>query len=218
MIMLVLLMAYLVFGFMISIWVSNMVGRYTKSRGVRYSLFLLCCSLIFGEEIYTFVAWRTKCSFESGVYVYERVPVKGVFLEGPVSSGVAQPYLSDSYFGRENFYEFVEGEYSGQLNRYSYKDGGVFTEKLTSVDDLKSEYGISTRKIEGYPKSPWSITSSVYQLVSGRKIGEVVQFGYHGGAVVYFLRKLAGADKEGSVNYCGSRYNFPASVIPPITR
>jgi hypothetical protein len=62
--------------------------------------------------------------------------------------------------------------------------------------------------------SPWKVSQSIYEIDSGKVIGESTRYGYSGGAAFSFLRKITGADKEGSAEYCGATQSFIHDVIP----
>lgn len=208
-----LVAAYLVFGVGMCVFSAWLLKRLSKRNWIAGAALVLVGAAVFGEEIFTFLNWQYKCRSEAGVHVYTRVPVSGFLMDGAVSKGVAREFLGKGTYGREMIYDFVEGYESGKLHRYTSIDGGrgVAAEVVT---EIKSAYGLSVAKIDGYPRSPWKISRVVYELYSGNVAGESKRFGYHGGLIISYLRRMSGADKEGSASYCGVGRGLISGAIP----
>lgn len=202
----------------VAIFLCVLSARWTRKRfnstTLGAAVFLLIFMAFLGNELFVLGEWKYKCASTSGVTVYQRVPVKGFLLKEGTGKGAVREFLqNDSIFGRGS-YEFVEGEKSGQLYHYTAGQTGSFDVNSEIVSEPESKYALSGVKIEGYPASPWKVSQSIYEIDSGKVIGESIRYGYKGGAALTFLRKITGADKEGSAAYCGATRNFLHDVIP----
>ena len=128
--------------------------------------------------------------------------MEGFFIEGEVGAGVAREYLKLSIYKPHELYRFVEGEESGQLYRYTAGSDEEFDIKKEPISKPSSKYAYSTMRIIQYPHYVWSMERS---------------FGYKGATIIRFMRKVTGANFEGSSDYCGGGSSLLIiQTLPPI--
>jgi hypothetical protein len=170
----------------------------------------------FGNEIYGYWNWQHLCKTEGGLHIYKQIPVDGFFIDGSVGTGSAREYLKPTYGGRRNLYKFVESENNNQLHRYSAGPGDEFDIQDEVIDKPSSLYTMSEKVVFYGLHHVWSNERSIYNMTTQERLGTARSFGYQGATVVRFLRKITGADREGSASYCGDTRGFPEAAIPPI--
>lgn len=143
--------------------------------------------------------------------------MEGFFIEGEVGAGVAREYLKLSIYKPHELYRFVEGEESGQLYRYTAGSDEEFDIKKEPISKPSSKYAYSTMRIIQYPHYVWSIEYFIYDLADKSLIGMERSFGYKGATIIRFMRKVTGANFEGSSDYCGGGSSLLIiQTLPPI--
>lgn len=170
--------------------------------------FVIALALVFGGELYGVLSWQYACKTKAGVFVYNVEPVEGFYYSnGGVIDKVARQFLQQGYL-------YVEGRDSKDFeggNKYRFylgRDGEVHR---TAIEGPSAKY-IFKREDVSMRDFIWGYEYSVANTASGEVNSIYREFGYRGWAVVAFLRKLAGADSEGSADYCGAE-GSPNDVI-----
>ena len=86
----------------------------------------------------------------------------------------------------------------------------------TQINEPQSKY-MYRQEIVSYPHFVWSFQSTIRLVKTNELIGVSRRFGTHGGVVMKFLRRITGAEFEGSADYCGVNYSdVIKATIPPI--
>lgn len=211
-----LLLAYVVAGLGISLLGARSVARRFKSYWLFCGIFTLLFTLIFGDEIYGYIYWKNLCKAQGGLHVSKQVPVEGFFIEGDVSEGVVRDYLKPSYFSKD-VYQFIEGKDKGRLYKFTAGPGSAFDIQREAILIKASKFSLSSMRFVQYPHYVWSVEYSISDSSTNEQLGIERSFGYKGSTIIRLLRKITGADFEGSASYCpNSRLDIVRTVIPHI--
>lgn len=202
-----------------SYWGARWAGQRFRSRTAAVVGFAVVLTSFLGDEVYGYWHWQRLCETKGGSRVYERVPVAGFFIDGPISEGVAREHLKKSRMHKQRpVYSFVEGVESGQAYRFTAvgDDDDPFAIKKVTVDTIASQYGYVVNPRVEYPGRVWAMEATVYDMTSKEVIAVSRSLGYKGGAVMRLLRGITGANFEGSASYCGTgAAPLVQQAIPP---
>lgn len=193
MVFIVVIFAY----FIVGVYAAVTLGAFTKRRFNSTLGALLVSTLVlsvfFIHEIYSYISWQRACEHDAGIHIYKVVLVDGFFDSEGGAKALAPTFLRKGY-------KFIEDRKinGGVINRYSLGPTGVTREEASAPE---SSFPYITNNSQ-YSEYIWLHEQLVQNIRSREVIARSAIYGYSGGFFVALIRKLTGADKEGSATYC----------------
>jgi hypothetical protein len=196
---------------------ATAIGRMFNSFVARVVVVIFLSSVLYGDEVITYLAWRYDCAYKAGDFVYAHQSAPGFLYSGlnGLSKAGAREFLDRGY-------SYVEGQLSSSTEsekvenfRFKKSENGKVVGEAVNGFESEFEY---VKSIEiGFPHV-YLMRARIYKVATNETMGESLSFNYSGGEVLRIFKSLVGADKEGSAEVCYGRSSVRSLIqetIPP---